>query len=301
MVDGDVRRTYAQFFERCDRLSAALQGLGVGPGDRVAYLSPNTAPNLESFYGVPQIGAVLVPINFRLNAAEVQYILRHSGAKVVCAHADYLELVDGIRGECPAIEHAVALEGARDGWHDYEALLAAASPAGVERPAVDERDLLTINYTSGTTSRPKGVMITHRNAYMNVVGTLIHHPLSCRDRYLWTLPMFHANGWTFVWVVTAVGGAHVCLRQVDPARAFALIRDEAVTMLCAAPTVLITLANAPCRVRPSPRQRCSVQRQFPARSGRTGAAIVARPARPASLNWWPRSRCGSRPSRKPPP
>ena len=249
VVDGQVRRTYAQFCERCDRWSAALQRLGVGRGDRVAYISPNTASNLESFYGVPQIGAVLVPINYRLNAAEVQYILRHSGARVVCAHADYLELVDGIRGECPAVEHVVALEGARDGWRDYEELLAAAAPGGVERPAIDERDLLTINYTSGTTSRPKGVMITHRNAYMNVVGTLIHHPLSCRDRYLWTLPMFHANGWTFVWVLTAVGGAHVCLRQVDPARAFGLIRDEAVTMLCAAPTVLITLANAPPAVR----------------------------------------------------
>ena len=249
VVDGEVRRTYAQFCERCDRWSAALQRLGVGQGDRVAYISPNTASNLESFYGVPQIGAVLVPINYRLNAAEVQYILRHSGARVVCAHADYLELVDGIRGECPAVEHVVALEGARDGWRDYEELLAAAAPESVARPAIDERDLLTINYTSGTTSRPKGVMITHRNAYMNVVGTLIHHPLSCRDRYLWTLPMFHANGWTFVWVLTAVGGAHVCLRQVDPARAFGLIRDEAVTMLCAAPTVLITLANAPPAVR----------------------------------------------------
>ncbi len=249
LVDGEVRRTYAQFFERCDRWSAALQRLGVGRGDRVAYLSPNTAANLESFYAVPQIGAVLVPINYRLNAAEVQYILQHSGAKVVCAHADYLELVDGIRGECPDVEHVVALEGARDGWRDYEELLAAAAPEGVARPAIDERDLLTINYTSGTTSRPKGVMITHRNAYMNVVGTLIHHPLSCRDRYLWTLPMFHANGWTFPWVVTAVGGAHICLRQVDPARAFALMRDEAVTMLCAAPTVLITLANAPAAVR----------------------------------------------------
>ena len=249
VVDGEVRRTYAQFFERCDRWSAALQRLGVGQGDRVAYISPNTAANLESFYAVPQIGAVLVPINYRLNAAEVQYIVRHSGARVVCAHADYLELVDGIRGECPDVEHVVALEGARDGWRDYEELLAAAAPEGVARPAIDERALLTINYTSGTTSRPKGVMITHRNAYMNVVGTLIHHPLSCRDRYLWTLPMFHANGWTFPWVVTAVGGAHICLRQVDPARAFALMRDEAVTMLCAAPTVLITLANAPAAVR----------------------------------------------------
>ena len=113
------------------------------------------------------------------------------------------------------------------------------------RPDVDERDLLAINYTSGTTSRPKGVMITHRNAYMNIVGTLLHHPMSCADRYLWTLPMFHANGWTFVWIVTAVGGAHVCLRKVDPVRVFELIRQESVSVLCAAPTVLISLANTP--------------------------------------------------------
>ena len=121
--------------------------------------------------------------------------------------------------------------------------------AELDCPEIDESDLLTINYTSGTTSRPKGVMITHRNAYMNAVGTLVHVPMTCADRYLWTLPMFHANGWTFVWIVTAVGGAHVCLRKVDPVQAFRLIRDERVTMLCAAPTVLIALASA------SPEQR----------------------------------------------
>ena len=249
VVDGEERFTYGRFFDRCDRWSAGLQRLGVGPGDRVAYVSPNTHTNLESFYAVPQIGAVLVPINYRLNAAEVGYIIQHSGAKVVCAHADYLETVEGIRGSCPSVEHLVALEGARAGWHDYEGLVDAESPTGVDRPSIAEGDLLTINYTSGTTSRPKGVMITHRNAYMNVIGTLIHHPMTCRDRYLWTLPMFHANGWTFPWTVTAVGGTHVCLRQVDPGQAFGLIRDESVTMLCAAPTVLITLANAPVAVR----------------------------------------------------
>src|SRR5262249_19715451 len=127
---------------------------------------------------------------------------------------------------------------------DYEELLAAA-PNTFDAPAIDERDLLTINYTSGTTSRPKGVMITHRNAYMNVVGTLIHLPLTSADRYLWTLPMFHANGWTFVWTITAVGAKHVCLRRVDPAQAFQLITQEEITALCAAPTVLISLANAP--------------------------------------------------------
>lgn len=252
VVDGDTRLTHAEFFDRCDRWSMALQRLGVRQGDRVAYISPNTHENLESFYGVPQIGAVLVPINYRLSAAEVQYILEHSGAQVVCAHGDYLEMVDGLLAKCPSIKHAVALEGtAPDGWEDYNALLDAGltTPEPVVRPEITEHDLLTINYTSGTTSRPKGVMITHRNAYMNVVGTLIHHPMTCRDRYLWTLPMFHANGWTFPWIVTAVGGAHICLRQVDPVKAFGLIRNESVTMLCAAPTVLITLANAPETVR----------------------------------------------------
>ena len=243
VVDGSIRLTYEQFFDRCDRWSAALQRLGVTKGDRIAYISPNTHSQLESFYAVPQVGAVLVPINFRLKPGEIEYIIRHSGATIVCAHADYLEAVETIRDSCGDVRHWVALEGAHDGWLDYDTLLGSES-GGFERSSVDERDLLTINYTSGTTARPKGVMITHRNAYMNVVGTLVHLPMTCADRYLWTLPMFHANGWTFVWIVTAVGGTHVCLRKVDPARAFRLIRDESVSMLCAAPTVLIGLATA---------------------------------------------------------
>ena len=243
VIDGLTRFTYEQFFARCDHWSVALQRLGVRKGDRVAYVSLNTSSHLESFYAVPQIGAVLVPINFRLHPQEIKYIVRHCGAKVVCAQSDFLETVEAIRESCPAVEHYVALEGVHEGWHDYERLLGAET-GDVDRPQIDESDLLTINYTSGTTSRPKGVMITHRNAYMNAVGTLVHVPMTCADRYLWTLPMFHANGWTFVWIVTAVGGAHVCLRKVDPAQAFRLLRDERVTMLCAAPTVLIGLASA---------------------------------------------------------
>ena len=224
VIDGSLQLTYAEFFARCDRWSAALQKLGVRKGDRVAYVAPNTHAQLESFYAVPQIGAVLVPINFRLTPEEIAYIIGHSGAKVVCAHADYLEAVDSGRGDCPDVEHLVALEGAREGWLDYEALLGAEAPV-FEAAEVDESDLLTINYTSGTTSRPKGVMITHRNAWANVVGTLVHWPMNCGTRYLWTLPMFHANGWTFTWVVTAVGGAHICLRAVDPpALGFRLMR-----------------------------------------------------------------------------
>jgi fatty-acyl-CoA synthase len=248
VVDGFQRFTYAQFFDRCDHWSAALQRLGVGKGDRVAYIAPNTHSQLESFYAVPQIGAVLVPINYRLIADDFVYIINHSGARVVCAHSDQLDTVDGIRDQLPNVEHFVALEGARDRWLDYETLLSQA-PAQFERPEITESDLLTINYTSGTTSRPKGVMITHRNAYMNTVGTLIHINMTPADIYLWTLPMFHANGWTFVWTVTAVGARHICLRKVEPATIFDLVRSEKVTMLCAAPTVLITIANAPQEVR----------------------------------------------------
>src|SRR6267143_2805851 len=203
VVDGDLRLSYEQFFDRCDAWSAALQALGVKQGDRVAYIAPNTHAQLESFYGVPQIGAVLVPLNYRLTADDFAYIVTHSGSTIVCAHADYLEAVDRVRDQLAGVRHFVALEGRRDGWLDYESLVADGSPSFV-RPEIAESDLLTINYTSGTTSRPKGVMITHRNAYMNVVGTLLHVPMQMADRYLWTLPMFHANRWTFSWIVSAV-------------------------------------------------------------------------------------------------
>ena len=248
VIDNDLRFTYAQFFERCDRWSAALQGLGVRQGDRVAYIAPNIHAQLEAFYSVLQIGAVLVPINFRLTADDFAYLIQHSGARVVCAHADYLEAVDRIRSHVPGVEHFVALEGARDGWLDYESTL-VVSPAEFTRPVIDENDLATINYTSGTTSRPKGVMMTHRNIYMNVVGTLIHVHMTAADRYLWSLPMFHANGWTFIWVVTAVGGTHVCLPKVDAKAVFEKTNSERITTLCAAPTVLILLANAPEELR----------------------------------------------------
>jgi len=248
IVDGSRRFTYEAFLDRVDRWSAALQSLGVRQGDRVAYIAPNTHAQLESFYAVPQIGAVLVPLNYRLTAADFAYMIRHSGSRVVCAHADYLEAVDAIRAEIPGVEHFVALEGGRGGWLDYEQAIAAA-PARFARPEIGESDLLTINYTSGTTSRPKGVMITHRNAYLNVAGTLIHVPMNSSDRYLWTLPMFHANGWTFVWTVTAVGGAHICLRKAGAKAAFELMKEERVSILCAAPTVLIGLAHAPEEMR----------------------------------------------------
>jgi fatty-acyl-CoA synthase len=248
VIDGALRLSYEQFFDRCDRWSSALAGLGVRRGDRVATIAPNTHAQLESFYAVPQLGAVLVPVNYRLTADDFVYIVNHSGASVVCVDRDYLDAVDGVRDQMPDVRQFVAFEGARDGWLDYEAAIAAAD-GRFTRPEIGERDLPTINYTSGTTARPKGVMITHRNAAMNTIGTLLHLPVGIGERYLWTLPMFHANGWTYTWTVTAAAGTHVCLRKVEPAEVFRLIRDEDVRLLCAAPTVLISLASASAQAR----------------------------------------------------
>ena len=244
VVDGAKRFSYRQFFERCDRFSSALLGLGVVQGDRVAYLAPNTHQNLEGYYAVPQIGAVIVPMNYRLSADDFAYLINHSGARVVCVDRDHLDAIESVRDQLSGVIAFVALENAREGWLDYETLL-AQSDAGFERPAIAETDLLSINYTSGTTSRPKGVMITHRNAALNMVGTMLHMHLGVRDRYLWTLPMFHANGWTHVWIMTAVGGTHVCLRKVDAPGIFERIASERISYFCAAPTVLIAIANAP--------------------------------------------------------
>jgi len=248
VVDEDSGLTYSEFFERCDCWSAALQHFGVRAGDRIAYIAPNTRAQLESFYAVPQIGAVLVPINYRLTADDFAYLINHSGARIVCADYDYIEAVDRIRPELRDVEHFVALNADREGWLNYEGLLQAFSPrfAAAE---LRESDLLTINYTSGTSGKPKGVMITHRNAYMNVVGTLLHLPMSMADRYLWTLPMFHANGWTFVWTVTAVGAAHICLRKAHPQTIVERIVRDRVSLLCAAPTVLLFLVNCPAEMR----------------------------------------------------
>jgi fatty-acyl-CoA synthase len=257
VIDGALRLTWEAFFDRCDRWSAVLRGLGVEKSDRVATIAPNTHAQLESFYSVPQLGAVLVPINYRLLPDDYAYMIAHSGARIVCAHSDQLESIDSIRARIPGVEHFVAYEGPRQGWLDYESLIASVAPH-FEPVSIDENDLLTINYTSGTTSRPKGVMITHRNAWMNSIGVLVHHRMSESERYLWTLPMFHANGWTFVWTVTAVGGAHVCIRRVDPVSVFRLIEDERITMLCAAPTVLISIANAPAELRHGARRGIEV-------------------------------------------
>lgn len=248
VVDGDVRFTYAKFLDRCNRWSAVLQQLGVEPGDRVACIAPNTRANLESYYAIPQLGAAIVPINYRLSADDFRYIIEHSGAKIVCADSEYLDAVDRVRDHLPGVKHFVAFDGSKSGWLSYEDGIAAAVPR-TDLPTIDENSLLSINYTSGTTARPKGVMLTHRNIYLNILGRLAHTPMTMTERYLWTLPMFHVNGWAFVWAITAVGGTHVCLRRPDPKMIFEKLRGECITLFCAAPTVLISIANAPSEIR----------------------------------------------------
>ncbi len=244
VVDGENRFTYREFFDRCDRWSAALQKLCIKAGDRVASIAPNTHAHLESYYAVPQIGAVVVPINFRLTADDFAYILNHSGARIVCVHADYLDAVDQIRDQVPGVEYFVAFSGCKPGWIDYESTLAATAPEFTPA-AVAETEMIALNYTSGTTANPKGVMVTHRNTALNIMGHLMHTRITAADRYLWVLPMFHANGWCFVWTITAVGGRHVCLPKADPRLIFEAVIREGITLLCAAPTVLISIANAP--------------------------------------------------------
>lgn len=248
VVDGDRRFTYAQFLDRCDRWSAALRKLGVGPGDRVACIAPNSLPHLESYYAIPQLGAIIVPINCRLTPEDFTYIINHSGASVVCAQGEYVQAVDEVRSALVGVGHFVAFDGDAPGWISYEERVAATPPI-TELPEINERAPISINYTSGTTARPKGVMLTHRNVYLNILGRLAHMHLTSAERYLWTLPMFHVNGWGFVWCITAVGGTHVCLPKVEFRTVFELLAREAVTLLCAAPTVLIGIINAPADLR----------------------------------------------------
>ena len=244
VVDGPRRFTYAEFLDRCDRWSTVLRELGVQPGDRVACIAPNTHANLEAYYAIPQLAAVIVPINFRLSEDDFAYILNHSGAKVVCVQAEFLDMVDRIRPLVPGVRHFVAFTGNKPGWIAYEERLAGAQPV-TDLPVIDELSTLSINYTSGTTAKPKGVMLSHRNLYLNCLCRLAHTSMSCADRYLWTLPMFHVNGWGFVWVITAVGGTHVCLPKPEMTRIFELLREERITLFCAAPTILIGIFNSP--------------------------------------------------------
>jgi fatty-acyl-CoA synthase len=233
VVDGERRLTWRELAERARRLAAALQDAGIRPGDRVAYLAFNTPELLEAHYGVPLAGALLVAINTRLAQEEIAYILDHSGARLLVVDPELAHLA-----EAADVERTLVIgEG-------YEAFIAEAGPEPVP-VALGEDDTISINYTSGTTGRPKGVMYTHRGAYLNALGAALHAGLSSRSVYLWTLPMFHCNGWCFTWAVSALGGTHLCLRKVDPPLVWRLLEEEGVTHLCGAPTVLVLLGSDP--------------------------------------------------------
>jgi fatty-acyl-CoA synthase len=236
VVDGPRRLSWAELRERTRRLAVALQDGGIRKGDRVAFLAPNVTELLEAHYGVPAAGAVLVAINTRLSADEVHYILEHSGSRMLVVDPSLAGLVE----DAPVERVLVTGPGG-----DYEAFLDAAAGGEPEDRLESEDDTISINYTSGTTGRPKGVMYTHRGAYLNALAEVIHAGLDSRSVYLWTLPMFHCNGWCFTWGVTAVGATHVCLPKLEPAEVWRLIDAEQVTHLNGAPTVLVMLISDP--------------------------------------------------------
>jgi fatty-acyl-CoA synthase len=249
VVDGERRFTYAQFYQRVNRLASALKQIGIGRGDKVAFICPNTSPILEAHFAVPMIGAALVTVNIRLSPQEVAYILHHSDAKACFVDNEFAALVRPNLAELPRITHFVNICGQGDDrpleGPDYETFLQSGRPEALPIEVTDERDVITINYTSGTTGKPKGVMYHHRGAYLNALGDCMEVGLRYDSVYLWTLPMFHCNGWCFPWAVTAAGATHVCLRKVDPAEIFRLIEKEDVSHMCGAPIVLIGMANHP--------------------------------------------------------
>ena len=249
IVHGDKRITYAGFGERVGRAAAVLRGLGVGAGDRVAYLCPNVPAMLDAPFAVPMLNAVLVTINTRLAPAEVAYILDHSGARVLVIDSELAPNLAPLLGERKQLEHVIAVRdtAAPDplGAPEYEELLAATPPLPLAASCDDEERVLAINYTSGTTGFPKGVMYTHRGAYLNALSVALHFDLRGDSSYLWLLPLFHCNGWCFPWALAAVGAKNVCTRKVDPVTAADLIVREDVSNFCGAPTVLITLSNDP--------------------------------------------------------
>ena len=254
IVDGPLRFTYSDWESRTNRLANALRGLGVVKGDRVCILSPNSHVFLESFYATSRIGAILVPLNYRLVAADHEYILGHAGVSVVLVDREYTEIVEALRPRLPGVRHWIVSHPSTDaapdvpaGFEAYEALLSGASPAAPPHVELDENDLVSINYTSGTTARPKGVMLTHRNCTLNAYNMIVHLGLRHDDVELWTLPMFHCNGWGGVYALTGLGGTHVVLRQVDGGEILRLIASEGVSFACMAPAVLRAVLDAPGR------------------------------------------------------
>jgi fatty-acyl-CoA synthase len=252
VVHGDRRITYADFHARARRLAGALARRGVAPGDTVSAMLPNVPAMLEAHFGVPMLGAVLNTINTRLDARTIRYILEHGEAKVLITDREYASVVgpalDGLARKPLVIDVEDTLyqgPGDRLGETEYEEFLGTGPEDFAWTPPADESAAIALNYTSGTTGNPKGVVYHHRAAFLEAVGNVMAWPLPPRAVYLWTLPMFHCNGWCYTWAVTAMGGTHVCLRRVDPPLVFRLIAEHGVTHMCGAPTVLTMLIQTP--------------------------------------------------------
>ncbi|MDN7240562.1 long-chain-fatty-acid--CoA ligase [Planococcus sp. N028] len=249
VIDEEKEFTYKEFGKRTDKLAIALHNAGVQKGDHVAVMLPNTHYMLECFYGICQLGAVMVPLNYRLASKDLAYILNHSDAKALIVDAEFGKLIEDLQGQLPIETYiVVSVEGCESAIQgmDYEEFIGEVDEAvEVPQPDIDENGMLTLNYTSGTTSNPKGVMLTHRSNYMNAANFLYHLNVVHDDVYLHTLPMFHANGWGGIWALTAAGGTHVCLRKIDPPLILELFEKHKITLLCGAPTVVNMLVNEP--------------------------------------------------------
>jgi fatty-acyl-CoA synthase len=242
VVHGERRYTYRQLEERVNRLASALRSAGLGQHDRVGFICPNIPAMLEAHYGVLGAGGILVAINIRLSSDEIGYILEHSGAKFLFVDHEFESLIKPL--DLGGVK-VVRVDDTGAPGDPYEDFLATGSPAPVPSWLEDEEETICINYTSGTTGRPKGVMYSARGAYLNAIGEVLETSMTSDARYLWTLPMFHCNGWCFTWGVTAVGGTHVCLRRVDPAAIWDALDHQGVTHYNGAPTVQIGVVNHP--------------------------------------------------------
>lgn len=247
VIHRDKHYTYQEFAERVNRLTSALKKRGLQAGERVAFLCPNIPPMLEAHYGVLQAGAILVPINIRLSAKEVAFILNHSGATFLFVDTEWATTLAPVLNELETIKHIINIADVGDfksiSGEAYENFLQSGNPEPCPLHLENEENTICINYTSGTTGNPKGVMYTHRGAYLNSLGEALTCGFTAETVYLWTLPMFHCNGWCCTWAVTAMGGTHICLRQVDPALIWQWIEQEGVTHFNGAPVVLTTLMN----------------------------------------------------------
>ena len=255
VIHGEARYTYRQFHERCRRLASALQKRGLGPGDTVTVMAPNSPPMLEAHFGVPMAGAVLNALNYRLDAAGIAFILGHGEAKVLITDSEFSPVIKDALAQLGGNPTVIDIDdpladtasggGEMLGETDYDSFLAEGDADFRWQPPDNEWRAITLNYTSGTTGSPKGVVYHHRGAFLNAMGNALVFGLNSNSVYLWTLPMFHCNGWCYTWGVTAVGGTHVCLRKPDPAHIFPLIEDHGVSHMCGAPIILNMMVNAP--------------------------------------------------------